>query len=48
MTKLVPVFPAEVCETMRRDGGPLFPAHANPGDPDGPFEAWQLMRTQAR
>jgi len=25
-------FPAEVCERMRRDGGPVFPAHANTGD----------------
>jgi len=24
---------------MKRDGGPVFPAHANPGDPFGPFEA---------
>ncbi len=30
---------------MRRDGGPVFPAHANPGDPNGPFEACPLMRT---
>src|SRR6266702_8734562 len=28
--------PAEVCERMRRDGGSVFPAHANTGDPDGP------------
>src|SRR5215831_3626720 len=21
---------------MKRDGGPVFPAHANPGDPNGP------------
>ena len=25
----------EVCERLRRDGGSVFPAHANPGDPDG-------------
>src|SRR5271169_6043762 len=24
---------------MRRDGGSVFPAHANTGDPDGPVEA---------
>jgi hypothetical protein len=29
-------FPAEVCERMRRDGGSVFPTHANTGDPDGP------------
>jgi len=38
----------EVCERMKRDGGPVFPAPANPGDPDGPFEACRLMRTHAR
>jgi hypothetical protein len=27
--------PAEVCERMRRDGGSVFPAYANTGDPDG-------------
>src|SRR5262249_52041396 len=32
----------------KRDGGPVFPALANPGDPNGPSEACQLMRTQAR
>src|SRR5436190_22900572 len=40
--------PAEVCERMRRDGGSVFPAHANTGDPDGPVEACPLMRSQAR
>jgi transposase len=29
--------PAEVCERMRRDGGSVFPAHANTGDPNGPL-----------
>ena len=24
---------------MRRDGGSVFPAHANTGDPNGPVEA---------
>ena len=24
---------------MRRDGGSVFPAHANTGDPNGPIEA---------
>jgi len=33
------VFPAEVCERTRRDGGSVFPAHANTGDPDGPIGA---------
>jgi hypothetical protein len=27
----------EVCERMRRDGGSVFPAHANTGDPNGPL-----------
>jgi len=31
-----------------RDGGSVFPAHANTGDPDGPIEACPLMRTHAR
>src|SRR5262249_17719012 len=31
-----PPFPAEVCERMRRDGGSVFPARANTGDPNGP------------
>jgi hypothetical protein len=26
----------------------IVPEDANPGDPNGPFEVWQLMRTQAR
>src|SRR6266850_6597384 len=30
---------------MRRDGGSVFPAHANTGDPNGPIEACPLMRT---
>ena len=29
--------PAEVCERMRRDGGSVFPALANTGDPNGPL-----------
>ena len=29
--------PAEVCERMKRDGGPVFPAHAKTGHPHGPF-----------
>ena len=29
--------PAEVCERMRRDGGSVFPAHANTGNPNGPL-----------
>src|ERR1700730_7080599 len=33
---------------MRRDGGSVFPAHANTGDPNGPVEACPLMRTHAR
>jgi hypothetical protein len=28
---------AEVCERMRRDGGSVFPALANTGDPHGPL-----------
>ena len=39
---------AEVCERMRRDGGSVFPAHANTGDPNGPVEACPLMRSHAR
>jgi hypothetical protein len=27
---------------MKRNGGPVFPASVNPGDPNGPFEAWQF------
>ena len=40
--------PAEVCEKMRRDGGSVFPAHANTGDPFGPIEAFPLMSSHAR
>src|ERR1700730_16980362 len=29
---------------MRRDGGSVLPAHANTGDPNGPFEAGPLIR----
>jgi transposase len=36
------------CERMRRDGGSVFPAPANTGDPNGPVEACPLMRSQAR
>ena len=42
------ILPAKVCEKMRRDGGSVFPAHANTGDPNGPLEACPLMRSQAR
>jgi hypothetical protein len=41
-------FPAEVCERMRRDGGSVFRARANTGDPNGPIEACPLTRTHAR
>src|SRR5438067_10521921 len=34
-------FPAEVCEKMRRDGGLVFPAHANTGDPHGPLRPFR-------
>src|SRR6185295_15418235 len=40
--------PAEVCERLRRDGGSVFPAHANTGDPNGPVEACPVMRSHAR
>jgi hypothetical protein len=30
---LVSRFPAEVCERMKRDGGRVFPAATNSGDP---------------
>jgi hypothetical protein len=40
--------PAGVCEKTRGDGGSVFPAPANTGDPDGPVEADPLMRLQAR
>ena len=39
-------YPPTVCE--KRDGGSVFPAHANTGDPNGPREACPLMRSQAR
>jgi hypothetical protein len=42
------LFPAEVCERMRRDGGSVLPAHANTGDPNGPFEAGPLIRPAER
>jgi transposase len=41
-------YPAEVCERMRRDGGSVFPAHANTGDPNGPVEVCPLMSSHAR
>ena len=47
-SRVVELLPAEVCERMRRDGGSIFPAHANTGDPNGPLEACPLMRSQAR
>src|SRR4029079_8464510 len=31
-----PASPTEVCERTRRDGGSVFPALANTGDPNGP------------
>src|SRR3981081_4440378 len=31
---------------IRRDGGSVFPAHANTGDPNGPVEACRLIRKQ--
>ena len=30
------------------DGGSVFPAHANTGDTNGPFEACPVIRSQAR
>jgi hypothetical protein len=33
---------------MKRKGGSVFPAPVNPGDPNSPFEAYQLTKTQAR
>jgi NADPH:quinone reductase-like Zn-dependent oxidoreductase len=36
------------CERMRRDGGSVFPARANTGDPNGTFEACPVMRSHAR
>ena len=35
-------------EGMRRDGGSVFTAHAKPGAPNGPLEAWPLMIAYAR
>ena len=32
---------AEVCERMRRDGGSVFPALANTGDPNGPLRPFR-------
>jgi transposase len=37
--RAVEYYPAEVCERTRRDGGSVFPAHANTGDPFSPIEA---------
>ena len=31
------LYTCRVCERMRRDGGSVFPAHANTGDPNGPL-----------
>ena len=31
--------PAEVCESVKRDGGSVFPASENPGDPNGPMRS---------
>ena len=33
---------------LRQDGGSVFPAHANTGDPNSPFEAFRLMSSPAR
>ena len=38
----------EVCERTRRDGGSVFPAHANTGDPNGAAEACPVMSSHAR
>jgi transposase len=40
--------PAEVCERTTGDGGSVFPAPVKTGDPNGPLEAYPLMRSQAR
>ena len=40
--------PAKVQERTRRDGGSVFPARANAGDPFGHLEAFPLMRSHAR
>jgi Transposase IS116/IS110/IS902 family len=34
--RALPTLPAEVCERVKRDGGSVFPAPENPGDPNGP------------
>ncbi|SRR6266568_3388356 len=36
------------CERTRQNGGSVFRARANTGDPNGPIEACPLMRTHAR
>ena len=33
---------------LRQDGGLVFPAHANTGDPNSPIEAFRLMSSPAR
>jgi len=33
---------------LERDGGSVFPAHANTADPNGSVEAYPVMRTHAR
>jgi hypothetical protein len=35
--QLLDALPAEVCERTRRDGGSVFSARANTGDPNGPL-----------
>ena len=35
------LLPAEVCERMRRDGGSVFPARENTGDPNGPLRPFR-------
>ena len=35
------LLPAEVCERMRRDGGSVFPARSNTGDPNGPLRPFR-------
>jgi hypothetical protein len=37
----------EVCESTRRDGGWVFPAHANTGEPFGPVDAFRYVRGQS-
>src|SRR5262245_17500124 len=46
--RVAALLPAEVCERMRRDGGSVFPARVNTGDPNGPVEACPLIRSHAR